>query len=58
MSGGTQSLMEPFAHGPWLAAHVSGATLHLYDEHGHLSLTEDHIPAILADLAATASAGA
>ena len=46
--------MVPFAHGQWLAAHVPGATVHLYEEHGHLSLTEDHVPAILADLAATA----
>ncbi len=51
---GAQDLMVPFAHGKWLAAHVPGATVHLYDEHGHLSLTEDHVPAILADLAATA----
>ena len=51
-----QDLMVPFAHGQWLAAHVPGATVHLYDEHGHLSLTEDHVPAILADLAATARA--
>jgi pimeloyl-ACP methyl ester carboxylesterase len=51
---GAQDLMVPFAHGKWLAAHVPGATVHLYDEHGHLSLTEDHAPAILADLAETA----
>jgi pimeloyl-ACP methyl ester carboxylesterase len=51
---GEQDLMVPFAHGRWLAAHVPGATVHLYAEHGHLSLTEDHVPAILADLAATA----
>jgi pimeloyl-ACP methyl ester carboxylesterase len=53
---GGQDLMVPFAHGKWLAAHVPGATVHLYDEHGHLSLTEDHVPAILADLAGTARA--
>ena len=47
--------MVPFAHGRWLAAaHVPGATVHLYAEHGHPSLTEDHVPEILADLAATA----
>ena len=51
---GEQDLMVPFAHGRWLAAHVPGATVHLYAEHGHPSLTEDHVPEILADLAATA----
>lgn len=51
---GAQDLMVPFAHGRWLAAHVPDATVHLYDGHGHLSLTEDHVPAILADLAAAA----
>ena len=40
------------AHGQWLAAHLPGAIVHLYEEHGHLSLTVDHLPAILADLAA------
>jgi len=55
---GAQDLMVPFAHGLWLAAHLPGATVNLYDEHGHLSLTEGHVPAILADLAATATAGA
>jgi len=53
---GAQDLMVPFAHGRWLAAHVPGATVHLFDEHGHLSLTENHVPAILADLAGTARA--
>ncbi|MEP6761727.1 MAG: alpha/beta fold hydrolase [Sporichthyaceae bacterium] len=48
---GAQDLMVPFAHGQWLAAHVAGAAAHLFDEHGHLSLTVDHMPAILADLA-------
>jgi pimeloyl-ACP methyl ester carboxylesterase len=51
---GEQDLMVPLAHGQWLAAHVPGATVHLSAEHGHLSLTEDQVPTILADLAATA----
>jgi hypothetical protein len=42
--------MVPFAHGEWLAAHVGGACTHLFDEHGHLSLVVDTMPAILDEL--------
>lgn len=51
---GSQDLMVPFAHGEWLAEHVPAATGHLLDGHGHLSLTKEHVPAIVADLAETA----
>jgi hypothetical protein len=41
--------MVPFSHGEWLAANVAGATPHLFEEEGHLSLFAQ-IEAILADI--------
>jgi pimeloyl-ACP methyl ester carboxylesterase len=46
---GAHDKMVPFAHGRWLAAHIPGARVHLYDDEGHLSLIAQ-LPRILEDL--------
>jgi len=46
---GAHDHMVPFAHGKWLAAHVRGATVHLDDDEGHLSLAQQ-MPRIVAEL--------
>ena len=50
---GTEDLMVPFAHGLWLADHVSGVTAHLLDGEGHLSVGVGALDRMFADLAAT-----
>jgi pimeloyl-ACP methyl ester carboxylesterase len=52
---GAHDRMVPFAHGEWLAAHVPGARVHLYDDEGHISLV-GQLPRILDDLASRAGA--
>jgi pimeloyl-ACP methyl ester carboxylesterase len=54
---GGQDLMVPFAHGEWLAAHIAGASAHLFADHGHISLAIAHVPAVFADLAERAITG-
>jgi pimeloyl-ACP methyl ester carboxylesterase len=47
---GGQDRMVPFAHGTWLAAHVSGARSRLHPAEGHLSLGVARIGDIVEDL--------
>jgi pimeloyl-ACP methyl ester carboxylesterase len=50
---GAHDLMVPFGHGAWLADHVAGARVHLFDDEGHVSLLSrlDEIYAELRELA-------
>lgn len=52
---GRDDRFVPVSHGLWLARHVAGATAHILDGHGHLSLALGHFGAILDDLRAAAS---
>jgi pimeloyl-ACP methyl ester carboxylesterase len=44
---GSEDLMVPFAHGQWLAKHVPGATSHLEQGEGHLSIVVGAIDRML-----------
>ncbi len=46
---GAHDRMVPFAHGEWLSVHVPNARVHLYADHGHISLVQQ-LPLIAADL--------
>ena len=44
---GSADLMVPFAHGQWLASHVSNARVELMNGEGHLSLAESAFSAVV-----------
>ena len=47
---GSADLMVPFAHGQWLASAVPGATVHLVEGEGHLSISLGALDAMLDEL--------
>jgi pimeloyl-ACP methyl ester carboxylesterase len=51
---GSEDLMVPFAHGQWLAARVPGATVHLEQGEGHLSIGLGALDRMLDELTAAA----
>lgn len=49
---GKQDAMVSYEHSVWLSRHIPGADLHVYGDHGHLSLPPALMPTILDDLIA------
>lgn len=49
---GTEDLMVPFTHGQWLAKHIPGATTHLEQGEGHLSIAVGKLDTMLDELVA------
>jgi pimeloyl-ACP methyl ester carboxylesterase len=50
---GSADLMVPFEHGKWLARHVPGATVHLEQGEGHLSIGVGSVDRMLDELMGT-----
>ena len=55
---GDQDRMVPYAHGEWLAAHVTGARPRMMPGHGHLTLITTALDQVLDDLIELAGPGA
>jgi pimeloyl-ACP methyl ester carboxylesterase len=51
---GSEDLMVPFAHGRWLSTRVPGASVHLLDGEGHLSIGIGALEEMLDELAGAA----
>jgi pimeloyl-ACP methyl ester carboxylesterase len=50
---GSEDLMVPFAHGVWLAEHITGVTPHLLEGEGHLSVAVGSLDEMFGELATT-----
>jgi pimeloyl-ACP methyl ester carboxylesterase len=41
-----QDMVAPLGHGEWLAAHIPGAEVRLFDHDGHLTLLQNRVPEV------------